>query len=81
MPGYEAINWFAILGPTGVPAAIVDKIHADTAEALKSPDLRERIAAAGMEPKSMGPADLGPYMKTEVVKWGKAVKASGARPE
>ena len=81
MPGYEAINWFAILGPNGIPAAIAEKIHADTAEVLKSPELRERIGAAGMEPKSIPPAELAAYIKTEIVKWGKAVKASGARPD
>jgi tripartite-type tricarboxylate transporter receptor subunit TctC len=81
MPGYEAINWFAIIGPSGIPAAIAEKIHADTAEVLKAPELRDRIGAAGMEPKSMPPAELAAYIKTEIVKWGKAVKASGARPE
>jgi tripartite-type tricarboxylate transporter receptor subunit TctC len=81
MPGYEAINWFAILGPSGVPAAIAEKIHADTAEVLKAPELRDRIVAAGMEPKSMPPAELAAYIKTEIAKWGKAVKVSGARPE
>jgi tripartite-type tricarboxylate transporter receptor subunit TctC len=81
MPGYEAINWFAILGPAGVPAAIAEKIHADTAELLKAAELRDRIVAAGMEPKSMPPAELAAYIKTEIAKWGKAVKASGARPE
>ncbi len=81
MPGYEAINWFAIIGPAGIPPAIAEKIHADTAEALKGADLRERIGAAGMEPKSMGPAELAAYIKTEIVKWGRAVKASGAKAE
>jgi tripartite-type tricarboxylate transporter receptor subunit TctC len=81
MPGYEAINWFAILGPNGIPSAIAQKIHADIAEVLKSPELRERIGAAGMEPKSLPPAELAVYIKTEIVKWGKAVKASGAKPE
>lgn len=81
MPGYEAINWFAILGPAGIPAPVTQKIHTDTAEALKGTELRERIAAAGMEPKSMPSSELAPYIKSEIVKWGKAVKASGARPE
>ena len=81
MPGYEAINWFAIIGPAGIPPAIAEKIHADTAEVLKGTELRDRIAAAGMEPKSMPPAELGPYIKSEIAKWGKAVKASGAKPE
>jgi tripartite-type tricarboxylate transporter receptor subunit TctC len=81
MPGYEAINWFAIFGPNGIPAAIADKIHADTADVLKSAELRERIGAAGMEPRSMPPAELSGYVKNEIAKWGRAVKASGAKPE
>jgi tripartite-type tricarboxylate transporter receptor subunit TctC len=81
MPGYEAINWFAILGPHGFPPAIADKIYADTAEVLKSPELRERIGAAGMEPKTIPPSELAGYIKSEIAKWGKAVKASGAKPE
>src|SRR3954470_5047035 len=81
MPGYEAINWFAILGPHGFPTAIADKIYADTAEVLKSPELRERIGAAGMEPKTIPPSDLAGYIKSEIAKWGRAVKASGAKPE
>jgi tripartite-type tricarboxylate transporter receptor subunit TctC len=81
MPGYEAINWFAIIGPNGIPAAVAEKVHADTAEVLKAPELRDRIAAAGMEAKSMPPTELAAYIKTEIIKWGKAVKASGAKPE
>jgi tripartite-type tricarboxylate transporter receptor subunit TctC len=64
-----------------MPANIAEKIHADTAEVLKGAELRERIAAAGMEPKSMPPAELATYVKTEIVKWGKAVKATGATVE
>ena len=81
MPGYEAINWFAIIGPKGIPAAIIEKIHTGAAEALRSQDFRDRLAAAGTEPRSMPPAELARYITTEIAKWGKAVKASGARPE
>jgi tripartite-type tricarboxylate transporter receptor subunit TctC len=81
MPGYEANNWFAIVGPNGIPAAIAEKVHTGTAEVLKAPDLRGRIAAAGMEARSMPPTELAAYIKTEIAKWGKAVKASGAKPE
>ncbi len=81
MPGYEAINWFAIIGPKGIPAAIIEKIHAGAAEALRSQDFRDRLSAAGTEPRSMPPAELAPYITAEIAKWGKAIKASGARPD
>lgn len=81
MPGYEATNWYAIIGPNGLPSAVVEKIYADTAKVLRAPEVRERMAAAGMEARSMPPTELAAYIKTEIAKWGKAVRASGAKPE
>ena len=81
MPGYEANNWTLLLGPAGLPAAIAEKIHADTARALQEPELRERYLAAGMEARSLPFAKVAEYVRSEIVKWGKVVKASGARLE
>ena len=79
MPGYEANNWTLLLGPAGLPAAIAEKIHADAARALQEPELRERYLAAGMEARSLPFAKVAEYVRSEIVKWGKVVKASGAR--
>lgn len=81
MPGYEANNWTLLLGPAGLPAAIAEKIHADTARVLEAPDLRERYLAAGMEARSLPFAQVSEHVRSEIIKWGKVVKASGARPE
>lgn len=81
MPGYEAVNWTLLLAPAGLPSAIGEKINGDVAKAVAVPDLRERFAAAGMEPRSLPFAEVSPYVRGEFVKWGKVVKASGARPE
>jgi tripartite-type tricarboxylate transporter receptor subunit TctC len=79
MPGYEANNWTLLLGPAGFPVAIAEKIHADTARALQESELRERYLAAGMEARSLPFAKVPEYVRSEIVKWGKVVKASGAR--
>jgi tripartite-type tricarboxylate transporter receptor subunit TctC len=71
MPGYEAVNWTTVMAPAGLSAAIAEKIHADLAKAVAAPDLRERFAAAGMEPRALPYTEVSPYV----------VKASGARPE
>ena len=53
MPGYEAVNWVAVMAPAGIPAAIAEKIYADASKIAQSPDLRERLSAAGMEARVM----------------------------
>ena len=81
MPGYEANNWTMLLGPAGLPAAIAEKIHADTARALQESELRDRYLAAGMEARSVPFAKIAEFLRSEIAKWGKVVKASGARLE
>ena len=81
MPGYEANNWTMLLGPAGLPAAIAEKIHSDTARALQESGLRERYLAAGMEARSVPFAKIAEFLRSEIAKWGKVVKASGARLE
>ena len=81
MPGYEANNWYSILAPAGLPPAIVAKIHADVAKVLHQPEVRERMASLGMEARAMPPAEFQAYVKSEVVKWAKVIKAAGVKPE
>ncbi len=81
MPGSEANNWTLLLGPAGLPAAIAEKIHADVSRALQDPELRERYLAAGMEARTLPFAKVSEHVRSEIVKWGKVVKASGARVE
>ena len=81
MPGYEAVNWTMLMAPAGLPAAITEKIYTDAAKTAQSADLRERFSAAGMEARSMPQAEVSNYVRSEIAKWGKVVKASGARPD
>lgn len=81
MPGYEANNWYALFAPAGLPAPIAEKIYNDLSKLLQSQELRDRFAAAGMEARSMPPAEFAAFVKREIAKWGKVVKASGARAE
>ena len=81
MPGYEANNWYALFAPAGLPTPIADKIYGDVTKLLQSPELRDRFAAAGMEARSMPPVEFAAFVKREIAKWGKVVKASGAKAE
>jgi tripartite-type tricarboxylate transporter receptor subunit TctC len=79
MPGYEANNWTLVLGPAGLPAAIAEKIHADVSKVIQAQDIRERFQAAGMEARSLPYAQVVPHVRSEIAKWAKVVKASGAQ--
>ena len=81
LAGFEADNWHAILAAQGTPAAIVTKLNAEIARSLKLADVRERMGNEGAEAASSTPAELAAFMKSEVGKWAKVVKASGAKPE
>jgi tripartite-type tricarboxylate transporter receptor subunit TctC len=77
LPGYEALTWFAMVGPPGLPSGIVDKISHDTLEALKVPTVAQRIGDLGMDVVGLSPADSAKYFAQEAEHWGKIVKAAG----
>ncbi len=81
MPGYEAVNWTLVLAPAGLSAAIAEKIHADAGKVVMTPDMRERFTAVGMEARVLPYAEVAPYVRSEIAKWSRVVKASGARAE
>jgi len=79
--GYEAANWFGTVVPAKTPPAIVSKLRQEIARALRLPDVQERLLSQGMEPVSNTPEQFADYIKSEMAKWAKVVKASGARPD
>jgi len=81
VPGYEAANWFGTVVPAKTPAAIVAKLSQEIARALRLPDVSERLLVQGMEPTSSTPEAFSAYIRSEITKWAKVVKASGAKAE
>jgi tripartite-type tricarboxylate transporter receptor subunit TctC len=79
VPGYEVLVWFGVVGPAGIPREIVTRLNAEINKILQMNDVRERFQAGGVDPVG-GPAEkFGEHLKTEIAKWGKVVKATGAR--
>jgi tripartite-type tricarboxylate transporter receptor subunit TctC len=78
VPGYEATLWLGLLAPAGTPPEIVQRIYAETAKALKDPELQPAFRAAGVEASVLGPKEFGEFMRAEYEKWGKVVRDTGA---
>ncbi len=79
VPGYEVVNWFGILAPAGAPKSAIARINAELNRALKSPELVKLLNARGADPVGGSPEDFSKVIRTDYAKWGKVVKASGAR--
>ncbi len=80
-PGYEAIPWWGILLPAATPKALVARINTDVLRALQAPDVKERFAAQGVDPIGSTPEEFAAFLKSEVARWAKVVKAAGIKPE
>ncbi|MEA2907324.1 MAG: hypothetical protein QOC56_360 [Alphaproteobacteria bacterium] len=81
VPGYEATQWYGMAAPAGTPADIIARIHAEAVKALKSPDVKEKLATDGAEPIGGTPAEFAALIKDELEKWTKVAKAAGIEPQ
>jgi tripartite-type tricarboxylate transporter receptor subunit TctC len=82
LPGFEATEWFGIIGPGRMPKDVVVRINSDLAGILKLPDLQGRLVKDGATPAGeMTPEQFGAHIKAEILKWGKAVRDSGAKAD
>ena len=81
LPGYEAGVWYGLLAPAGTPAAVVNKLNAENEKLLQQREVRERLAALGFDPYRHTQAEFGEMIKSDIVKWGKVVRESGAKAD
>jgi tripartite-type tricarboxylate transporter receptor subunit TctC len=81
LPGFEATTWFAMFAPANTPKPIIDKLNAEVLRIFKLPDVAERLKTLGLDPVLSSADELGKYQASEIVKWTKVVKDSGAKAE
>ena len=79
LPGFESAAWFAIVAPPKTPSAIVNKINADVNEALREDDVRQRLAQLSAEPIGGTPQATAAYMREEIERWYKVIKAANVK--
>jgi tripartite-type tricarboxylate transporter receptor subunit TctC len=79
LPGYEVVGWYGVIGPAGMPAPLVERIHDELVRVLAQPDVRERIQNDGSEPVGNAAREFREFMTADLAKWAKVVKQSGAK--
>lgn len=75
-PGLTGFNWYAVVGPAGLPQPVVAKLNGAFNQVLGEADIKAKLADQGLEPWAMSPAEVRSYMQAEVVRWGKVVAAA-----
>ena len=81
VPGFEYTTWYGMLVPAGAPQFIVNRLQADVANIITTPQLRERFAVQGLDIYGTSPAEFGTYLNTEIAKWDKVVRMAGVRAD
>jgi tripartite-type tricarboxylate transporter receptor subunit TctC len=81
LPGFEANNWNGLLVAAGTPRALIARINKDVVAALVSPDLKDMLFKQGLDAAPESPEAFGAYLKSELAKWAKVVKAAGIKPQ
>ena len=82
MPGYEAGNWFALMGPPGIPGNIIAKIYADTLKILNESAFREQyVTKEWFEVIGNTPEQFSVFLRSEYERWGTLIKLSGVTVE
>ena len=74
--GYESATWYGVLAPAKTSKEIVNKLNADIVGVLKQPEVRDRLSKEGADPVGSSPQEFSSYMKSEIAKWAKVVKAA-----
>jgi tripartite-type tricarboxylate transporter receptor subunit TctC len=79
MPGFDIATWFGLLAPAGAPPEVILKWNADVTKILEAPEMRERLAAQGAEAAPGSATDFAAFIRQELAKYARIVKASGAK--
>ena len=77
LPGYAALGWFGLFAPRGVAAAVAERIAADAARGLSTPETRARMASLGAEPEPMTPDAFAAFVDADIAKWQRVVRERG----
>ena len=80
-PGFDMVSWQALVAPAGTPRTVIDKLNAEVAKVLKTPEMKEKMFGLGTEVVANSPEQFAQYLREETAKWSKIVKDAGIKLE
>jgi len=81
LKGFDALQWYGVVGPARMPPAIVRQLNETLNTVLKAPDMKSKLASEAVDPMPMSPEQFGNYIKTEVARWTALAKERGIQLE
>ncbi len=79
LPGFDALNWYPMMAPGGTLKEIIARLNSEAIRAISAPEVREKLLAQGLIPTPMTPEQLGQFIRTDLDRWSKVVKAANIR--
>ena len=79
LPGYELVEYQGIIAPAGTPGPVIQRLHAEIAKALGTPELKERFTTQGAHIVASTPEQLAEHIRTQTALWAKVIKAAGIK--
>jgi tripartite-type tricarboxylate transporter receptor subunit TctC len=79
LPGFAAVAWYGVVGPAGIPRPVVETLRKTTLSSLETREAKDRLFASGVEVRPAGPDEFAKLIQSEMEKWAKVVKESGAK--
>lgn len=81
LPGFEVVNWYGMVVPSGTPRPAIMRLNTELNQAMKSPDVSEKLTAQGTEPAGTSPDAFGAFMRAESLKWAEVIRAGNIRAD
>ena len=81
VPGYEVSGWYGVIGPAGIPQAVVARLNREINAILTVPEMREQLSSQGADPRTGTPEEFAAAMANDLKKWQKVVAAAGIKPQ
>jgi tripartite-type tricarboxylate transporter receptor subunit TctC len=79
--GYEAGSWYGLSAPAGTPTGIIGRLHAESVKVMALPEIKQPLFKTGFEVVTSNPEQFTAFVRSEIQKWGKLVKAAGLKIE
>jgi tripartite-type tricarboxylate transporter receptor subunit TctC len=81
LPGYDAVNWWALLAPAGTPPEIIARLHREITSIQRAPEVQKRFESEAVEGVQMSTAEFTKYIQEETVKWARVVREAGIKAQ